>query len=92
VRQASAGGHDPPRSRDSRAADGVGYSFLVMLANDGGVDLDELHFLERLALADGEIDDDEREALRGILARVEVTRLAPAVQTELAEFRRRYAV
>ncbi len=92
MRQASAGRHDPPKSPDSRAVDGVGYSFLVMFADDGGIDLDELHFLERLALADGEIDDDECEALPGILARVEVTRLAPAVQTERVEFRRRYTV
>lgn len=79
-------------SHESRAADLVGYSFLVMFANDGVIDLDELHFLERLALADGTIDDDERTALRRILARVEPSGLAPAVQAELAAFRRRYAV
>lgn len=79
-------------SHESRAADLIGYSFLVMFANDGVIDADELHFLEHLALADDEIDDAEREALRGIFARVDPERLAPALRQELADFRRRYAV
>lgn len=79
-------------SHESRAADLIGYSFLVMFANDGVIDADELHFLEHLALADDEIDDAEREALRGIFARVDLDRLAPALRQEIEDFRRRYTV
>ncbi|MBK6661092.1 MAG: hypothetical protein IPM80_02910 [Proteobacteria bacterium] len=79
-------------SHDSRAADLIGYSFLVMFANDGIIDLDELHFLERVALSDGEIDDEERKALRAIFARADVTRLSAEVATEIREFRARHGI
>ena len=79
-------------SHDSRAADLIGYSFLVMFANDGIIDLDELHFLERVALSDGEIDDEERKALRAIFARADVTRLSTEVAAEIREFRARYGI
>ena len=76
----------------SRAQDIVGYSFLVMFANDGVIDAAELGFLEHLALADGTVDDDEREALRRIFARVVPERLAPAVAAEIAAFRARHGI
>lgn len=79
-------------SHDSRAADLIGYSFLVMFANDGIIDLDELHFLERVALSDGEIDDEERKALRAIFARADVTRLSAEVAAEIRDFRARYGI
>jgi hypothetical protein len=79
-------------SHDSRAADLIGYSFLVMFANDGIIDLDELHFLERVALSDGEIDDEERKALRAIFARADVTRLSAEVAAEIREFCARHGI
>lgn len=78
--------------KDSRAADVIGYSFLVMFANDGVIDLDELHFLEHLALSDGAIDDDERRALRAIFARADASRMSAAVKAEIAQFRALYNV
>lgn len=77
---------------DSRADDISRYSFLVMFANDDLIDADELAFIERLALADGMVDAAEREVLRGIFARVDTTRLAPAVRVEIAAFRARYGI
>lgn len=68
------------------------YAFLVMFANDGTIDADELAFLERLALADHEIDDAEREALREIFARVDPCALTAPVREEIAHFTSRYAI
>lgn len=79
-------------AHDSRAADLIGYSFLVMFANDGIIDADELHFLERLALSDGEIDDEERLALRGIFARADSSRMGSEINAEIAQFRARHGV
>lgn len=79
-------------THDSRAADLIGYSFLVMFANDGVIDANELHFLERVALSDGEIDDDERRALRAIFARTDASRMNAEVAAEIAQFRAQYAI
>jgi hypothetical protein len=76
----------------SGAGDIERYSFLVMFANDGLIDAAELAFCERLALADGIVDDDERDVLRRIFGRVDPTHLAPEVRAEIAAFRARYAI
>ena len=77
---------------ESRADDISRYSFLVMFANDELIDAGELAFIERLALADGIVDEAEREVLRGIFARVDTARLAPAVRAEIDDFRARYGI
>ena len=46
------------------------YSFLHVFANDKTIDATELAVLERLALADGEVDDHERSVLANIFSRV----------------------
>lgn len=43
----------------------------MALANDDTLDVDELRMVEKLALADGKIDAEEREVLRNLLDRVE---------------------
>ena len=68
------------------------YAFLVMFANDDTIDAAELAFLEHLALADREVDDDEREVLRKIFARVDPRDLTPQVREEIARFRKKHAV
>jgi len=77
-------------THDSSAADLIGYSFLVMFADDGVIDADELHFLERVALSDGEIDDEERAALRRIFARADRSRMDAATCAEIDAFRAQY--
>lgn len=72
---------------DSRAREIRNYSFLVMFANDGIIDAAELRFVERLALADRDVDEEEREVLRGIFGRVDPARLAPEVRAEIERFR-----
>ena len=68
------------------------YSFLRIFANDGTIDADELTFLERLALRDGVVDDEERAALTAILARVSEDSVTPAVWSEIETFNARHGI
>ena len=68
------------------------YAFLVMFANDDTIDASELAFLEHLALADRQVDDDERDVLRRIFARIDARELTVEVREEIARFRKKYAV
>jgi len=67
------------------------YAFLRVFANDGRLDREELAMLERLALADGAVDERERRTLSTILARAEAT-ATPDMLASIAEFRQRYAI
>jgi hypothetical protein len=55
------------------------YAFLVMFANDDTIDASELAFPAHLALADRQVDDDERDVRRKIFARAEARELTPQV-------------
>ncbi len=63
-----------------------------MFANDDTIDAAELAFLEHLALTDSEVDNDEREVLRKIFARVDARELTPQVRDEIARFRKQYSI
>ena len=76
----------------SRASEIISYSFLVALANDTTIDADELRFIEKLALEDKSIDDDERAASAGSFSRVDAQAFEQSVQCEIADFRRRYDI
>ena len=51
----------------------VNYSFLVVFANDNKIDKDELAMIEKLALEDGEVDEEEKQVIRNIFSRSAVT-------------------
>jgi predicted ATP-grasp superfamily ATP-dependent carboligase len=68
------------------------YSFLRVFANDGTIDADELAFLERLALRDGQVDDAERVVLLRILGRVSADTVAPTVWDEIQRFKARHSI
>jgi hypothetical protein len=68
------------------------YSFLVVFANDNLIDEMELAFLEKIALHDGRVDDDERAVLSNIFARAERAELDVAVRTEIEQFKRKYEI
>jgi hypothetical protein len=57
----------------------MGYSFLVVFANDDTISEGELHMLEKIALEDKQIDEDEKRVLRKIFSRVTKEQLADAV-------------
>ena len=65
----------------------MGYAFLVVFANDDTISEGELHMLEKIALEDKVIDEDEKRILRKIFSRVTKDQLADAVWTEINRFR-----
>ncbi len=65
----------------------MGYAFLVVFANDDTISAGELHMLEKIALEDGVIDEDEKRILKKIFSRVTKEQLADAVWSEISKFR-----
>ena len=65
----------------------MGYAFLVVFANDDTISAGELHMLEKIALEDHVIDEDEKRILRTIFSRVTKDQLADAVWNEISKFR-----
>ncbi len=65
----------------------MGYAFLVVFANDDTISEGELHMLEKIALEDKVIDEDEKRILRKIFSRVTKDQLADAVWNEISKFR-----
>jgi hypothetical protein len=65
----------------------MGYAYLVVFANDDTISEGELHMLERIALEDNVIDEDEKRILRNIFSRVTKDQLADAVWNEISKFR-----
>ncbi len=68
------------------------YSFLVAFANDGTIDADELAFIQRLALEDGVVDEDERHVLGRIFSRVGPDMVTPEVWAEIRSFCDRFGI
>jgi len=65
----------------------MGYTFLVVFANDGTISEGELHMLEKIALEDHVIDEDEKRILRKIFSRVTKEQVADSVWNEITKFR-----
>ena len=65
----------------------MGYAFLVVFANDDTISAGELQMLEKIALEDGLIDEDEKRILKKIFSRVTKDQLADAVWNEISKFR-----
>lgn len=63
------------------------YSFLVVFANDRTIDEGELRMLEKIAMEDGVIDEEEQRVLSMLFGRVSKETVAEAVWTEIARFR-----
>ena len=68
------------------------YSFIKVFATDGVIDAGELAMLERLALEDGEVDEQERAVLSRVFARVTPEMLDPAVWAEIERFKTAYSI
>ena len=79
-------------SHHSRAKELSGYSFLVVFANDQTIDEKELLFLEKLALEDREVDEEEKRVLRNIFTRVNRESCDDDVWREIMEFRKKYGI
>ena len=68
------------------------YSFLRVFANDQTIDAAELAMLEKLALSDSLVDDQERAILSRVFGRVNETTVAPEVWQEVCRFKERYQI
>ena len=68
------------------------YSFIKVFATDGVIDEQELGMLRRLALEDGQVDQQEREILSRIFARVSPDTLEPHVREEIQRFKVEYSI
>lgn len=79
-------------SSESGAKQLMGYSFLVVFANDGTVSDEELKMLERIALEDKVVDEDEKRVLRTVFSRAEKTELSPEVSEDIKKFRQKYNI
>ena len=63
------------------------YSFIRIFANDGTIDAAELAMLERLAMADGLVDDRERNVLASIFSRVNPDNVSADVREHIETFK-----
>ncbi len=63
------------------------YSFIRIFANDGTIDTDELAMLERLAMADGLVDDRERNVLASIFSRANPASMSADVLESIEKFK-----
>jgi len=68
------------------------YSFLRVFANDGVLDADELAMIERLALRDGQVDEQERAVLSQIFARAARETVDPGVLDEITRFKAEFQI
>ena len=68
------------------------YSFLRVFANDNTIDQGELAFLEKLALKDAVVDDEERSALEAIFSRVTQDNVPSDTWDEIQQFKARHNI
>lgn len=68
------------------------YSFLRVFANDATIDAAELTMLQKLALSDARVDDQERAVLSRIFARVSEETMSPEVWQEVCRFKQQHQI
>lgn len=78
--------------KDSQVDALVGYSFLVAFARGNRLHKNTLEMLERIALEDGRVDEEEKKALRNIFSHAERLGVSQRVQEEIDRFRSEYGI
>ncbi|MEM6280094.1 MAG: hypothetical protein AAF733_11480 [Verrucomicrobiota bacterium] len=68
------------------------YSFLAVFANDGTIDEGELKMLEKIALEDGQIDEEEKRVLGYLFGRVSEDTVTPKVWKEIQLLRDEHGI
>ena len=68
------------------------YSFMKVFADDEMIDAGEWAMLKKLALADGVVDEKERQVLAKIFDRVDPKSLEPKVREEIQNFRAEHGI
>jgi len=70
----------------------LAYSSIPVFADDGTLDLEELHFLLGIALKDGKIDDDEKRVLGNIFNQVGERDVTDKVWKRITEVKKKYDI
>lgn len=68
------------------------YSFIKVFATDGVIDASELAMIERLALADGQVDEEERAVISRVFSRITAENTEPRVWEEVQKFKREFSI
>lgn len=68
------------------------YSFLKIFADQDSLNSDELAFIEKLALEDRVVDDQEKAVLSAIFERAEAKGVTEAVRAEVESFKKRFHI
>lgn len=68
------------------------YSFIKVFATDGVIDAPELAMLERLALEDGSVDEEERAVLSRVFSRITAENTDPQVWKEIQRFKTEFSI
>ena len=76
----------------SQARELMNYSFLVVFADNNAITAEELHMMERLALKDDQIDEEEKYVLRAVFERLDKNLVKKKVLKEIKQFRKKYAI
>ncbi len=66
----------------------LAYSSIKVFTDDGKLDMGELNYLMGVALADGQITDDEKRVLGNIFKRVNEKNASPVVLDRIAELKK----
>ena len=79
-------------SNNSKAKELVEYSFLVVFANDDTINEGEIKMIEKLALSDGQVDEEEKYVLRNIFERANKQHMDQKTRDEITNFRKKYNI
>jgi len=66
------------------------YLTLQIFGNDGEIDIDELNFLIKMALRDGEIDAREKEILRSVFDKLSGQDLSEDLLKQISDIRSKH--
>ena len=80
-----------PEPRDESGIE-LAYASLVLWADDGTLDTQELDTLLNIALRDGVITDSEKDVLRGVFNRIHEEDVPAEVWNKIQDIRKQHAI
>ena len=78
--------------KKDRSSIELAYASLVLWAEDGTLDAQELDTLLNIALRDGVINENEKGVLRGVFNRVHEEDVPAEVWSKIQDIRKQYAI
>ncbi len=77
-------------SKENRDYLEMSFKSIQCFSNDGKLLVDELQEIIDIALKDGEVDDNEKRVLSGIIGRLTPSELTPDMQKKITEVRTKF--